>query len=108
MNLGLSIHYPFHAYPDIPVEYFASLPSTVEDEATVHTLLNKKQFGIAAHDGAMKEIATSILTQMMTVKMGVKNSYSSQIPVDYGAYVILLIHYYHWPSSLTIIIDHHH
>ena len=84
IDLGLSIHCPSFSFPGVGEDYFASLPSTTSDESTVHSLLSKKQVLIPSLDGVPKEIATSIVSQMMISKVGVKTLYSSPIPVDYG------------------------
>ena len=83
VNKGLSLHTPLVSYQTFPEDYFISLPSTRNDEATIHSLLAKKQLTIIPPEGIMKEIVVSIVDQLANRKAGAKSVYTSTVSVDY-------------------------
>lgn len=83
---GLSIHNPALSFPTLPEGYFASLPSTRADDATIHLLLSKKQMSLSLLEGIPKDIAATIVNTLTNRKAGTKSIYVSSVPVDYCAY----------------------
>ena len=83
VDRGLSLHTPLLSYQTFPEDYFISLPSTRNDEATIHSLLAKKQLTIIPPEGIMKEIVVSIVDQLTNRKAGAKSVYTSTVSVDY-------------------------
>ena len=83
VSKGLSLHSPLLSYQTFPEDYFVSLPSTRNDEATIHSLLAKKQLTIIPPEGIMKEIVVNIVDQLANRKAGAKSVYTSTVSVDY-------------------------
>ena len=83
---GLCVHNPSISFPSLPEGYFASLPSTRSDDATIHMLLNKKQMNLSPLEGIPKDIAVTIVNSLTNRKAGAKSVYVASVPVDYCAY----------------------